>query len=428
MSDVRFPRVLVTCDEPINRVGGGGVTMGNLFRGWPKDSLAQIWAHHRFEIDKEVCSRYLRLGSHALPGAKWAPQGLRRQRRLVQRLRGLIRPGIRLDYPKVLAWAREFGPELIYSQATPYPMYTWWLPRWLSSDLGVPLVNHIMDDWPSAVQQEWPIVYRQILMPVLRRQLRLLFGTGVCNLAICQQMADDFAVRYGTPFVPFHNMIDLENWAAPRTDYAAHPGAFRIVYLGALADDMQVHSLKGIAETISQMAGEGISISLTVYTGPMFLDCFQQHLGDITAVSHGGTIARENLCACLAAADLLVVPVNFDAHSLAMAQYSMPTKVPEYMASGTPVLVYAAAHVPPAQYAAREGWGYVVAERDAASLRQAIERLMSLEELRARLGKRGRELAIRNHDARVVRERFRELMRGAAKRSIACDSSQDARP
>jgi len=374
-----------------------------------------VWAHHRFEIDTGVCSRYLHLGDRSIPGdGRAILQWVKRQRKLVKRFRSFIRPGFRLDYDRVLDWVRGFDPEVIYSQATAYPMYTWWLPRWLSRDLNLPLVNHIMDDWPAAQEREWLPLYRQIMAPVSRRHLRALFDAAACNLAICQQMADAFSARYGTPFVPFHNTIDLENWAEPRTNYGRQNGEFRVVYLGALADDNQVHSLRDVAVAVSSMAQRGIGISLTVYTGEIYKGHYHQYLDGLSAVSHGGTVAREDLCICLAAADLLVVPVNFDEQSLMNIQYSMPTKVPEYMASGTPVLVYAPAHVPAAQYARKEGWGYVVDQRDRSVLEQSLLELLRSEELRARLGTRGRELAVRNHDARVVRKQFRQLLRDVA--------------
>lgn len=415
MLDQDFPRVLVLCDEPINTLSGGGVTMGNLFRGWPPDKLGQVWAHHRFEIDETVCPTYLRLGDHKMPGETWVPDALRRRRALVRTLRPLLRPGIRLDYARVLHWAKTFAPDVLYSQATPYPMYTWRLPRRLARDLDIPLVNHIMDDWPAAMRYEWPSLYRQGMLSVLQRQLRLLFEAGACNLAISQEMAGAFAARYGKPFLPFHNMIDLTQWSTPKRDYALSNGVFQVVYLGALSEDNQVHSLREIALAVGALAQRGVKIRLTVYTGDIYLGHYRQYLEGVPGVAHGGAVPRERLCATLASADLLALPVNFDARSLAMIQYSMPTKVPEYMASGTPVLVYAPAHVPAAAYARREGWGYGVTESDPAKLEGALLALMESETLRATLGQRGRELALRNHDARVVREQFRAVIRRAAR-------------
>jgi glycosyltransferase involved in cell wall biosynthesis len=169
------------------------------------------------------------------------------------------------------------------------------------------------------------------------------------------------------------------------------------------------------------MAEQGIDISLTVHTGEAYMGHYQQYLDGLTAVSHGGRVAREDLCRTLAGADLLVLPVNYDEDSLAMIQYSMPTKVPEYMASGAPVLVYAPIKVPAATYAAEEGWGQVVAQRGQGALTAALRELLESTELRATLGQRGRELALLRHDARVVRQAFRRLLCRAAKDEETCN-------
>lgn len=408
------PRVLVVCDEPINRVGGGGVTMRNLFLGWPKDGLAQLWAHHRFELDTSVCEQSLKLGSHTMPGNTWIPQSLRRQRGLVRRLRAVVRPGVRLDYAPVLDWASKYAPDIIYSQATPYPMYSWWLPRRLSHDLDVPLVNHIMDDWPTAAASDWMWPFKPFLQMRLKQQLIQLFGAAAANLAISREMAVEFEQRYGHRFTAFHNVVDLEEWTNPKTDYSSANNPFEVVYLGGIAEDMQLFSLLDVASSISAMQRSGMAIRMTVYGAEIYRDLFDQYFSGMLAVSHGGSVSRENLCATLAAADLLLIPANFDRRSLAMNRYSMPTKVPEYMASGTPILVYAPSFVPPARYATEEGWGYVVGERDKRALFDALGELSRSSALRARLGTRARQLAVENHDGARVRPRFRELLAKSA--------------
>jgi len=71
----------------------------------------------------------------------------------------------------------------------------------------------------------------------------------------------------------------------------------------------------------------------------------------------------------LAAADALLLPVNFDADSVRMIRYSMPTKVPAYLLSGTPTLVYGPAGVAQVDYALGRRWGHVVPRRDPAARR-----------------------------------------------------------
>jgi hypothetical protein len=58
--------------------------------------------------------------------------------------------------------------------------------------------------------------------------------------------------------------------------------------------------------------------------------------------------------------DILVLPVSFDEHTIQYIRYSMPTKVPAYLAVGTPILVYGPAEVAQVSYAKKAGWGMPV--------------------------------------------------------------------
>ena len=122
---------------------------------------------------------------------------------------------------------------------------------------------------------------------------------------------------------------------------------------------------------------------------------------------------NETIAALFANADLLVLPVNFDQASRTRLRYSIPTKVPAYMLSGTPILAYGPAEVASIQYAKKSGWGYVVSRRDKAALKDAIVRLATDIDLRTRLGQRAQALASENHDARKVHVAFRNTLASA---------------
>jgi len=92
---------------------------------------------------------------------------------------------------------------------------------------------------------------------------------------------------------------------------------------------------------------------------------------------------------------------------------SMPTKVPSYLVSGTPVLVYGPPGVAQVEYARTAGWGFVVDGRDVEALADAIRRLATDGALRQRLSAAARRV-IMNHDATRVRSAFRAVLARAA--------------
>ena len=74
----------------------------------------------------------------------------------------------------------------------------------------------------------------------------------------------------------------------------------------------------------------------------------------------------------------------------------MPTKSPEYMISGTPILVFADKKTALAKYAKEGKWAYTVTEYNKAVLKQALLELNSNILLRRNLAERAMTMAVQN--------------------------------
>ena len=104
-----------------------------------------------------------------------------------------------------------------------------------------------------------------------------------------------------------------------------------------------------------------------------------------------GFVARSEIPRLLAAADLLVQP----GQSNEFNDYRFPAKLPEFLISGKPVIL------PRTNVGLllKNGEEALVLEHgDSADIANALERLAADPELRARIGRRGREFALRNLD------------------------------
>jgi hypothetical protein len=111
----------------------------------------------------------------------------------------------------------------------------------------------------------------------------------------------------------------------------------------------------------------------------------------------------------LITADVLLLPINFDQPSIDFIRFSMPTKVPAYLKSGTPILVYGSAETAQVQYAINDGWAHTVTRRSRAELKTAMKTVVQDWGMRNRISNAARAAAA-NHDARVVRQKFQELL------------------
>jgi glycosyltransferase involved in cell wall biosynthesis len=222
-------------------------------------------------------------------------------------------------------------------------------------------------------------------------------------------MSKAFHRRYGKKFLTFSNCVDLAQWMTVSKSYET-TGVFSIVYAGAVTQDKELASLIDIRDAVISLAGEGLSVHLTIYGPSLWEKNIQNHLVQPPHVSYGGYFPPEQKPHIFSQADLLVLPINFDGPSLAYVGYSFQTKLPEYMASGTSILIYGPPSSPNIRYALQENCAEVVDRPGKALVRRAILKMMRNENKRARLGTRARKVAFENHNAETVRRRFRDLL------------------
>ncbi|HJR77235.1 MAG TPA: hypothetical protein VJ805_09685 [Nitrospiraceae bacterium] len=436
--NAELPRLLVVTSNNFNLVNGGGITLTNLFRGWPSDRIANVH-EDRMPEDHSVCRRFYRLSEEEIrwrwpfslarrwygriktDDARPTKGGLWEVNSQGGRWLGLLKRAMGEGVPKyacltdrLKAWIEDFRPTLLYTFLGSLEQLH--LTRLLVERFQIPLVVHMMDDWPAIVYQRGWLA--PIVGPVLRHELKRVLAMATARLAICEPMCRQYERRYGYKFLAFQNALDTERWLPySRTAWKANE-PFVVRYVGSIVRGAQEQSLLDVARAVAELSAAGTAIRLEIHAprheSSYLRACkIPDHILCLKGPPDPATIAQ-----LLAGADLLVLPYNFDPHSARYIRLSLPTKAPAYMMSGTPVLVYAPADVATADYARREGWGYVVCCAGTADVAAALRLLIDDETLRARLGRRARLVAQANHDATKVRPAFWNTLCAAAARDL----------
>jgi glycosyltransferase involved in cell wall biosynthesis len=423
--------VLFVTPAAFNQVSGGGITFSNLFRGWPRDHLATVH-NDRVPVSHDVCASYYELGDAELTlpailrrlrssvqpaGAAVSNTGvasyslLRRAKRLVLG-DGLPERG-RLT-PALEAWITAFRPDLLYTILGNNAMME--LIDSIRRRFALPLVVHFMDDWQSAI-------YRGgLLASIERRRMHRLIGTLVdaasTRLGIGDSMCEEYHRRFGRPFLAFQNTVDVARWRSVAKRNLAVGQELRLLYTGSVLGFAQAESLVACCTAVAALRREGMAIALDIYSPPDQTAPLRARLACDEAIRLHDVITDDaTYFRALAEADILLLPVNFDAHSVRYIRLSMPTKVPSYLVSGTPVLVYGPAGVAQVEYAREAGWGHVVDVPDPAMLRAAIKLLAGDRTLREALSATARRVAAERHDDATVRTAFQATLATAARRA-----------
>lgn len=407
--------------------------MTNLFKGWPPDRIAVV---HQDTLPEEhdVCRTYYRLTEAdfrdrcyarvlRLPFAVARRVGsathlgrlerLGRDAQYVERIFAGEMPQRATPSPALVDWIARFSPDLIYTFLGSNAIMD--LTRAVADRFGLPIAVHFMDDWPTTAYD--PPFGNALERRRMMRQLRWHIENSAVAMAICPQMASEYEERFGRTFSSFQNIAELADWPSAEAPCRPAGQPAQLVYTGSIYGIAQSHSLIDTCEAVAALNETGLETTFDIYSHASFTDDYRSRLEIHPAIRikdalTDDTAFRETICN----ADVLLLPVNFDAASRRRIRLSMPTKLPPMLASGTPILAYGPENTAQIDYALQEGWGFVVSNRDREQLVQALKTLIQDDGVRDRLSHRAKRVAFEHHDGTAIRSGFHTLLSGIVRK------------
>lgn len=430
---MKLPKVLIV-GQSFNSDTGGGITLSNLFKGWDRDKLAVTCSGYLLldNIDTDVCNNYYQLGEKEQKW-KFPFSFLKRKYKsgLVQfgdeKIQNMTIPKSKIRvsiimnifYPllqymgiihlmrntslseELCNWLDEYKPDIIYAQTTSRDGISFCLA--VQEYLKKPLIYHVMDDWPSTISQKG--LLKNYWHKKIDQELRLLLDRADVLMSISEEMAFEYKARYDKVFIPFHNTIDVDFWKKYQRSSYDLPESPTILYAGRIGLGID-SSLELIAKAIQGINDElNLSIRFVLQTQdkPSWIDNY-------SSVSHSGFVAYNDLPRVFAESDMLLLPYDFHAAALKFIKLSMPTKVPEYMITGTPIVIFAPEVTALVKYAQKYEWAKVITKNDISAVTCAITQLIENKELRKKYAKNAIELAEKNHNSADVTDQFKRVI------------------
>lgn len=439
----RYPKVLIF-GQPFNSYSGGGITLTNLFKGWPKDKIAVAYmGHGLYNVATEVCDTYYQLGKGE---HKWIfplnlfqksfPSGLKS---IVPKTESPVnrnQPGVRTKfidrffYPflKWLGlfhiasrislsqsfknWLLEFKPEVLYVQISSRETLLFAIQ--LIDFLKIASVNHIMDDWPSTLNDRG--LLRDYWYKKIDAELRQFNDKIDLHFSISEAMSDEYSKRYNKEYIPFHNPVDSEIWLPNvKKDYNLDKENIAILYSGRIGIGI-TESLMDVASAIDSIRDNSVNIKLHIQTftkDPVILNKLQKY----NCVVINPFAAYEQLPKIFSKADILLLANDFSMKGLTYLKFSMPTKVSEYLISGTPVLLYAPKETAISKFFIRNDCGCCVNDRSSVEIINALELLINDENYRKKIGNKAVTLATEKFDKEKVRKKFQKFLTDISQKS-----------
>jgi len=435
--ETEYPKILIF-GQPFNDFSGGGITLTNLFKGWPKEKIAVTYlGHGLISVTTDVCDTYYQLGEKE---HKWKfpfsliqkkfQSGLKTFEKKAETSTGLSKKGLRyfivnkLFYPTLewfglfhcvsrielsddfKRWLSEYKPGLLYVQVA--TRETLLFATDLLDYLKVPSAIHNMDDWPSTISSKG--LFRNYWKRKIDGEFKKLLSKMDLFLSISEAMSTEYRKRYEKEFRPFHNPIDTKKYKGLRKREFAVDNMLKILYLGRIGMANK-ESLTLFAQAVSKWNRKNPRVCLDIFT-PDLESPDSKRIRNLNNVRMSLPVKHEEVPALLADSDLLLLPLDFSKVGLSYAQYSIPTKASEYMMSGTPILVFAPSNTAIVKFCNTHNCAFCLTIADVNEIYRVVDFIIENEEMRESLTQNSTEIASIFFEATVVREKFQKLLSG----------------
>ena len=317
---------LVIADYPIGYASGFGETLYNLFTGFPSEKLWTAHPGHISPADDKKRGQSIHLPSPARPG--WIPN------QISLAYYPLLKAQQFLAVKETVQVLSEIVQRNSIRNILVVPVSPWILSAALAlhrRHSKLKLVVYVMDDWQGHHE-----CHRLPYSRWRRRLLMEAINRAAVRFAISREMAAHYQEIYGNSWLVAHNGVrkdSLPNQVSAGTKasqilLAGDVNVFRFDAVIAFAEAVERHNQR-----------RGQSIELKVMG-----EVAEQHRSSLSTLRAVKLLSRRSHSECLdamKAADLLYLPLAFATRSSRISLYSLPTKLPEYLASGKRVFFHA---------------------------------------------------------------------------------------
>jgi hypothetical protein len=317
---------LVIADYPVGYASGFGETLYNLFSGFPNEKLWSAHPGHIAPAEGKQRGQSLRLPSPSRP--QW----------LNGRIALAYYPLLKAQQFQAARETVRLLAEVVEKKSIKnllvVPVSPWILSAALALHRRYPQLNlvfYVMDDWQGHHEcHELPYSRWR------RRLLREAIDRANTRFAVSREMAAHYEQEFGKSWAVVHNGVSQD---AVTKETNGH----RKPRQALLAGDVNVFRFDAVIAFAEAIERYNQRRAQTIEFNVMG-EVAEQHREPLSTLRAVNLLTRRSHAECLAAmktADLLYLPLAFCKRSARISLYSLPTKLPEYLASGKSVFFHA---------------------------------------------------------------------------------------
>ncbi|MBY6052632.1 hypothetical protein [Cytobacillus firmus] len=426
------PKVLMISHNTFSETLNNGKTYSSIFKNWPKDKLAQLYFQNEIP-DFSVCKNYYKITDENILLNKKNNVGevvteskkksiektnspihsfaRKKPLPLFTTLRNFLWESRKWDNENLRNWIEKFSPDLIFFVGGG-SSFSYKIVNKLSNRYNIPIFLYYTDDYITPLKKIDPFYWLNYLW--LRLELNKLQKNTREVFVIGDDMAEEYKEKLNKECFPIMNAINIDNYIKiPKYNNEKDNIDIRMAYFGGLHSN-RWKSLGLITEAIRNLYGD-YKISLDIYSNSQPPDEILSKINIPPYSNYKGSINADNIIKKMKEYDILIHVESFDRKMIEKTRLSISTKIPEYLATGIPILGIGPKEVSSIKYLSNFQHSYIIDSIGQGVVEEMLIKISNEKDKHEKMGEQGVKLAIENHSISknqdLVRERLSRVMR-----------------
>lgn len=197
------------------------------------------------------------------------------------------------------------------------------------------------------------------------------FSSKVC--CIGKNMRDFYEKEFSRKFDVFHNLAndDFLPLTNKKDGSFSKTNPLKLLFIGSLFETLHKGTINNICQVIDELNDEGYSIKFNLY-GQIVPTTFLSRELTSSHLQHHGTIPSEERFNIMSENHCFIVPSSFNQNIKEDYRYSIPTKLPELLLSGRPVIIHGPKEMEAYRYCTENKCGILINENSIVTLKSKI--------------------------------------------------------
>jgi glycosyltransferase involved in cell wall biosynthesis len=439
----KLPTVLVI-GQAFNRNTGGGITISNLFHNYDTNKLYSIISDTETPT-YDVCKNYYYLNyKERTPKLLWkfvnSKIGKQNNNSLGSEMKSKNRKQIKRIWRNLLFkiltyfginhffhkytisdelknWLSQINKiDIIYGQYADYASMDFI--KLIVSYLQKPLIIHVMDDWimSGAITNVKTAYYENYLSRTIwkyfyNKSFKEILKLADERICISESMSLEYRKRYKFEFSWIHNYVKLSDWS-DNSKHETHDEKKIISYFGTI-DIKNFECFENLCKAILNQ--KDFEIKLNIYTND--LNLIDPLKNKFKFIETRNFLNFTDYKTAVYKSSILFLPLGFSKKAIKYTKFSFPTKLPEYLISGVPILLYAPQETAVSEFCLKTQSAKCVTKNSLSDLTIAIIELLKDNSTKSIISQNAIKTCEKRYTKEIIQNRFNNILLKANNRN-----------